>query len=83
MTLEAGAPVLLASVSEESDDAIRVLLIEDGVIDREFLTDTLSRQGFSVRTVASLAAAARDADVALQGSTAATFVRSARVCLSQ
>ena len=83
MTLEAGAPVLLASVSEESDDAIRVLLIEDGVIDREFLTDTLSRQGVSVRTVASLAAAARDADVALQGSTAATFVRSAGVCLSQ
>jgi DNA-binding response OmpR family regulator len=63
VTLEAGAPLLLASVSEESDDAIRVLLIEDGVIDREFLTDTLSRQGFSVRTVASLPAAAYDADV--------------------
>ena len=63
MTLEAGAAVLLASVSEESDDAIRVLLIEKGVIDREFLTDKLSKQDFSVRTVASLAAAACDADV--------------------
>jgi two-component system response regulator ChvI len=64
--LEAGAPVLLASVSEEPDDAIRVLLIEDGVIDRGFLTDKLSKQGFAVRTVASLAGApdaARDADV--------------------
>jgi len=55
--------VLLASVSEESADAIRVLLIEKGVIDREFLTDKLSKQDFSVRTVASLAAAACDADV--------------------
>ena len=63
MTLEAGAPVLLASVSEESDHAIRVLLIADGVIDREFVTDKLSKQGFSVRTVASLPAAAFDADV--------------------
>ena len=33
VTLEAGAPVLLASVSEEPEDAIRVLLIEDGTID--------------------------------------------------
>ena len=63
MTLEAGAPLLLASVSEESDDAIRVLLIEDGVIDYEFLTDKLSKQGFSVRTVVALPAAACDADV--------------------
>jgi two-component system response regulator ChvI len=63
VTLEAGAAVLLASVSEESADAIRVLLIEKGVIDREFLTDKLSKQDFSVRTVASLAAAACDADV--------------------
>jgi two-component system, OmpR family, response regulator ChvI len=63
VTLEAGALVLFASVSEESDDAIRVLLIEDGVINREFLTDTLSRQGFSLRTVTSLPAAACDADV--------------------
>ena len=63
MTLEAGAPVLLASVSEEPDDAIRVLVIEDGVIDREFLTDKLSRQGFAVQTVASLPAAPCDADV--------------------
>ena len=63
MTLEAGAPVLFASVSEESDHAIRVLLIEDGVIDREFVTDELSKQGFAVRTVASLPDAAFDADV--------------------
>jgi len=35
VTLEAGAAVLLASVSEESADAIRVLLIEKGVIDRD------------------------------------------------
>ncbi len=66
MTLEAGAPVLLASVSDESDDAIRVLLIEENVIDGGFLTDKLSKQGIVVRTVASLAGAsdaARDADV--------------------
>ena len=63
MTLEAGAPVLLASISEEPDDAIRVLLIEDGVIARGFVTDKLSKQGFAVRTVASLPAAACDADV--------------------
>jgi len=63
MELEAGTPVLFASVSEESDDAIRVLLIEDGVIARGFVTDKLSKQGFAVRTVASLPAAACDADV--------------------
>jgi two-component system, OmpR family, response regulator ChvI len=63
VTLEAGAPLLLASVSEESDDAIRVLLIEDGVIDHEFLTDKLSKRGFSVRTVAALPAAACDAAI--------------------
>jgi two-component system response regulator ChvI len=63
MELEAGAPVLFASVNEESDDAIRVLLIEDGVIARGFVTDELSKQGFAVRTVASLPAAACDADV--------------------
>jgi two-component system, OmpR family, response regulator ChvI len=61
VTLEAGAPVLLASVSEESEDAIHVLLIEDGVIDRGFLTDKLSKQGIAVRTVASLACAPDDA----------------------
>ena len=64
MGLDAGAPVLLASVSEP--DAIRVLLIEDGVIDRGFLTDELSKQGFAVRKSASLTGAphaARDADV--------------------
>ena len=63
MELEAGAPVLFASVNEESDDAIRVLLIEDGVIARGFVTDKLSKQGFAVRTVASLPAAACDVDV--------------------
>jgi DNA-binding response OmpR family regulator len=62
--MKAGASVLLASVSEP--DAIRVLLIEDGVIDRGFLTDEMSKQGFAVRTAASLSDApdaARDADV--------------------
>jgi CheY-like chemotaxis protein len=61
LTLEVGAPVLLVE-----PDAIRVLLIEDGVIDRGFLADKLSRQGFAVRTVASLPGApdaACDADV--------------------
>ena len=56
--------MLLASVSEP--DAIRVLLIEDGAIDRGFLANELSKQGFAVRTVASLAGApdaVRDADV--------------------
>jgi two-component system response regulator ChvI len=64
VTLRAGAPALLASVSEP--DAIRVLVIEEASIDRELLTDELSKQGFAVRTVASLAGApnvARDADV--------------------
>jgi two-component system response regulator ChvI len=64
VALEASVPVLLASVSEP--DAIRVLLIEDGVIDRGFLTDELSKQGFAVRKIASLIGAphaARDADV--------------------
>ena len=58
------APALLDCVSES--DAIRVLLIEEGAIDRGSLTDQLSKQGFAVRTVASLAGApdaARDADV--------------------
>ena len=64
MGLDAGTPVLLASVSEP--DAIRVLLIEDGAIDRGFLADELSKQGFAVQTVASLAGASnavRDAEV--------------------
>jgi two-component system response regulator ChvI len=64
VALDAGAPALLVSVSEPH--AIRVLLIEDGVIDRRFLTDELSKQGFAVRTVASLPGepdAACDADV--------------------
>jgi two-component system, OmpR family, response regulator ChvI len=64
MGLDAGTPVLLASVSEP--DAIRVLFIEDGAIDRGFLANELSKQGFAVRTVASLAGApdaVGDADV--------------------
>ena len=64
MGLDAGAPVLLGSVNEP--DAIRVLLIEDDAIDRGFLANELSRQGFAVRTVASLAGApdaVGDADV--------------------
>jgi two-component system, OmpR family, response regulator ChvI len=64
VTSDAGAPVLLASVGEP--DAIRVLLIEDGAIDRGFLANELSKQGFAVRKLASLPGApdaARDADV--------------------
>ena len=64
MGLDAGAPVLLASVSEP--DAIRVLLIKDDAIDRGFLANELSKQGFAVQTVASLAGApdaVGDADV--------------------
>ena len=55
MGLDAGTPVPLASVSEP--DAIRVLLIKDGAIDRGFLANELSKQGFAVQTVASLAGA--------------------------
>ena len=64
MGLDACAPVLLASVSEP--DAIRVLLIQDGAIDRGFLAHELSKQGLAVQTVASLAGASDavgDADV--------------------
>jgi two-component system, OmpR family, response regulator ChvI len=64
VALEAPPPALLVSASEP--DAIRVLLIEDGVIDRGSLTDELSKQGFAVRKIASLPGepdAARDADV--------------------
>jgi two-component system, OmpR family, response regulator ChvI len=64
VALEAPPPALLASASEPN--AIRVLLIEDGVIDRGSLTDELSKQGFAVRKIASLPGepdAARDADV--------------------
>src|ERR1700730_18588625 len=64
VALEAPPPALLVSASEP--DAIRILLIEDGVIDRGFLADELSKQGFAVQTVASLPGgpdAARDADV--------------------
>jgi two-component system response regulator ChvI len=55
MGLDAEASVLFGSVNEP--DAIRVLLIEDGAIDRGFLANELSRQGFAVQTVASLAGA--------------------------
>jgi two-component system response regulator ChvI len=58
-TLEAPAPAFLASVSEP--DAIRILLIETSA--RVSLADELSKQGFAVQTVASLPAAACDADV--------------------
>ena len=66
VALEAAAPALPASVSEP--DAIRVLLIDEDPIDRGFLTDVLSTQGFAVRrfNVASLLGApdaACDADV--------------------
>jgi two-component system response regulator ChvI len=64
VTLDSGTPVLVASVSEP--DAIRVLLIGDGAIDRGFLANGLSKQGFAVRQLSSLPGApdaARDADV--------------------
>ena len=64
VALDTGVPVLLASVSEP--DAIRVLLIGDGAIDRGFLANELSKRGFAVREIASLLGApdaARDADV--------------------
>ena len=65
VTLDAGTPVLLASVSEP--DAIRVLLIEEGAVNRGFLANELSKQGgFAVQTVTSLAGtpdAVGDADV--------------------
>src|SRR3977135_3037689 len=64
VALEAPAPALLASVSEP--DAIRVLLIEEGAIDRGALTAELSKQGLAARPVASPAGApdaACDADV--------------------
>src|SRR6266478_9198166 len=66
VALEVPAPALLASVSEP--DAIRVLLIDEDPIDRGFLSDVLSTQGFAVRrsNVASLLGApdaVRDADV--------------------
>ena len=50
------APALLASVSEPD---LRVLVIEDGAIDRGVLTDELSNHGLDVRTVASLDGASR------------------------
>jgi len=64
MGLDAGASVLLGSVGEP--DAIRVLLIEDGAIDRGLLAQELSQQGFAVRKLSSLPGAsnaAPDADV--------------------
>ena len=64
MGLDAGTPVRLASVSEP--DAIHVLLIEDGVIDRGFLANELSKPSFAVRELASLVGApdaVDDADV--------------------
>jgi hypothetical protein len=56
-TLETDAPVLLVFVSENPDDAIRILLIENSAINGGFLTDKLSNQGVVVRMVASPAGA--------------------------
>ena len=53
MGLDAGAPVLLGSANEP--DAIRILLIEEGAVNRGFLANELSKQGFAVQTVTSLA----------------------------
>ena len=55
MGLGAGAPGVLGSGNEP--DAIRVLLIKDDAFGRGFLANELSRQGFAVQTVASLAGA--------------------------
>ena len=55
--LGAGAPGVLGSGNEP--DAIRVLLVKDDAIDRGFLANELSRQGFAVQTVASLAGVTR------------------------
>ena len=57
------APALLASVSEPD---LRVLVIEEGAIDRGVLIDDLSNHGLDVRTIASLdgaSDAAREVDV--------------------
>ena len=51
VALGSRAPASLASPSEPD---LRVLVIEDGAIDRGALTDELSNQGLDVRTVASL-----------------------------
>ena len=64
VALGSRAPAQLASVSDP--DAILVLVIEEGAIDRGFLTDELSNQGLDVRTVTSLdgaSEAAGEADV--------------------
>jgi two-component system response regulator ChvI len=53
MGLDAGTPVLLASVSEP--DAIHVRLIKEDAIGRGLLASELSKQGFAVQTVVSLA----------------------------
>ena len=53
MGLNAGAPVLLGSANEP--DATRILLIEEGAVNRGFLANELSKQGFVVQTVTSLA----------------------------
>ena len=55
MGLDAGASVPLGSVNEPG--AIRVLLIKDDAFGREFVANELSKQGFAVQTVASLAGA--------------------------
>ena len=52
MGLDVDASVL-GSVNEP--DAIRVLLIDDGAIDRGFLVNELSRRGFAVQTATNAA----------------------------
>jgi two-component system response regulator ChvI len=63
VALDAGVPVLLASVSEP--DAIRVLLVEDDKIYRDILSDELSEQGFSVRSFADGASLLGSLDTAI------------------
>ena len=76
-TLEAPAPAFLASVSEP--DAIRVLLIEEGA--RGSLTDELSKQGFAVRKVVSLAGAPDAPTMPTSSSSIVTSLKSSSIDL--
>jgi two-component system, OmpR family, response regulator ChvI len=63
MGFGAGVPGVLGSVDEPN--SIRVLLVKDDAIDRGFLSNELSRQGFAVQTasLAGVTDAVSDADV--------------------
>jgi len=63
MAFGAGVPGVVGSVGEPN--SIRVLLVKDDAIDRGFLSNELSRQGFAVQTalLAGVTDAVSDADV--------------------